>query len=251
MMIAVIGKGGAGKTTLSSLLLRRLLEARQTPILAIDADPSSCLGSVLGVASNGTLGELREGFRDDSERPASLSKGEWIALEIEQAAVEASGFSLLTMGRPEGPGCYCFVNNLLREHLDRLGRTYRHVLLDCEAGLEHLSRRTAGRPDRLVCVVNRSRMAADTIRRGLGLYLELHGRLPMHRDLILNGFEPGEPLADEQARRAAGETAGFTRTWTVPLDPTIPAFDAKGRSLLELKSDSPALRAIQGWEEAS
>ena len=163
MIVAVIGKGGVGKTTVSALLLRRLLESSQTPVLAIDADPSNCLGPALGVAVGQTLADMREELRENG-RPASMSAAEWLALRAEEAMVESAGFDLLTMGRPEGKGCYCYVNNLIRDHLDRLSRSYRHVLLDCEAGLEHLSRRTSGRPDVLVCVTNRSRMGAQTIR---------------------------------------------------------------------------------------
>jgi len=177
VILAVIGKGGVGKTTVTSLLLRRLVESGETPVLAVDADPSNCLGPALGVAVARTLADMREELRDNN-RPPSMSSAEWLALRAEEALTENPGFDLLTMGRPEGKGCYCYVNNLIRDHLDRLGRSYRHVLLDCEAGLEHLSRRTSGRPDALICVVNRSRMAAETIRRSLDLFVSLHGQLP-------------------------------------------------------------------------
>ena len=188
---------------------------------------------------------------------------------------ESTGFDLLTMGRLEGPGCYCFVNNLLRDLLARLTRSYRHVLIDCEAGLEHLSRRTSGRPDRIVCVTNRSRMSAETIRRSLSLFEELHERLPQQVDLVLNGFEKDDPRAEETVSAAstgpgaskvteasaAADAAGFaasavspgndvfTSIWTVPLDQAVSAFDVSGRSLLELDSSSPALKALSGWEE--
>ena len=114
MTVAVIGKGGVGKTTVGALLLRRLLESKQTPVLAVDADPSNCLGPALGVAVGETLADMREELRDTA-RPASMSAGEWLALRAEEAMVESSGFDLLTMGRPEGKGCYCYVNNLIRD----------------------------------------------------------------------------------------------------------------------------------------
>lgn len=249
MIAAVIGKGGAGKTTISALLLRRLLQSGQTPVLAVDADPSSCLGAALGVAAGGTLGDLRERLRDDPARPAGISRPEWLALGVEEAVAERPGFDLLTMGRPEGPGCYCAVNSLLRDHLDRLGRSYRHLLLDCEAGLEHLSRRTAGRPDRLVCVAGRSRMAAETVHRALDLARELHGRLPGRVELVLNGFQEGEPLAAELAGLAAAGGTLFSRVWTVPHDEEIAGLEAAGRPLFELDADSPALAALGGWED--
>ncbi len=209
MIIAVIGKGGVGKTTVAALLLRRLLETHQTPVLAIDADPSSCLGTALGLEVERTMAQEREALRESAARPQSMSQAEWLALKMQDVLVEQNGFDLLTMGRPEGPGCYCFVNNLIRDQLDRLGRAYRHVLLDCEAGLEHLSRRTAGRPDVLICVVSRARMSAETVQRSLGVYSELHGAPPARADLLLNGFEPGEPWASEMAHVAAANSAAF------------------------------------------
>jgi CO dehydrogenase maturation factor len=139
------------------------------------------------------------------------------------------------------------VNNLIRDHLDKLSRAYRHVLLDCEAGLEHLSRRTSGRPDVLVCVTNRSRMGARTIERALSLYAGLNGGLP-RVDLVLNQFDEGEPLAAEMAAIAAGTVASFTRVYTLPKDSAVAAFESAGKSLLELDTSSPARAALGEWE---
>jgi len=248
MIVAVVGKGGVGKTTVAALLIRRLLESAETPVLAIDADPSSCLGTALGIRVERTLAQEREALRDGAGRPASMSQADWLALKTEEVLVERTGFDLLTMGRPEGPGCYCFVNNVIRGNLDRLGRAYRHVLLDCEAGLEHLSRRTAGRPDMLVCVVSRARMSAETIQRSLGLCIELHGALPPRVDLILNGFEPEEAWAVELGRVAAGNLATFGRVLTIPSDPRVAEQERASRSLLDLDATTPAVRALASWE---
>jgi CO dehydrogenase maturation factor len=177
-----------------------------------------------------------------------MSPAEWLALRAEEALVENPGFDLLTMGRPEGRGCYCYVNNLIRDHLDRLARSYRHVLLDCEAGLEHLSRRTSGRPDALICVTNRSRMAAETIRRSLALFRSIHAQLPPRVHLVLNQFDEGEPLAAEMTALAAGETAPFSRVIAVPADPQVAAVESAGESLLKLSSTSPAMAAVRAWE---
>lgn len=247
MIVAVAGKGGVGKTTITALLLRRLLELKETPLLAIDADPSNCLGAALGITVGATLAEAAEKLRDSKDRPPSMSSAEWLALRAEEAMVENPGFDLLTMGRPEGKGCYCFVNNLIRDHLHRLSRAYRHVLLDCEAGLEHLSRRTSGRPDALVCVTNRSRMGAQTVRRTLALYRGLHGELPARTDLVLNQFDEGEPLADEMTALAAGGQAPFHRVLTIPRDSRIASFESAGDSLLGLPSETPALAALGEW----
>jgi CO dehydrogenase maturation factor len=265
MIIAVIGKGGVGKTTVTALLLRRLLDAGETPVLAVDADPSNCLGPALGLTITRTLAELRDDLREGDTRsespgvrksegrsggrPPSMAKSDWLALEAEDAIVEQAGFDLLTMGHSEGPGCYCFVNNLIRSHLDRLARNYRHVLVDCEAGLEHLSRRTSGRPDRLVCVANGSRMSRETIRRALELYQGLNGTLP-RVDLVVNGrvgqVGPFDSLALAQGRQAEG--AGmFSSVIHVPWDQAIADLDAAGKSLLQIDAASPALTAISSW----
>jgi len=247
VIVAVIGKGGVGKTTVSALLLRRLLDAKQTPVLAVDADPSNCLGPALGLAAGPTLADLRETLRGNG-RPPNMSSAEWLALRAEEAIVECAGFDLLTMGRPEGKGCYCYVNNLIRDHLDRLSRSYRHVLLDCEAGLEHLSRRTSGRPDALVCVANRSRMAAQTVRRSLDLYADVNGGLPPRVDLVLNQFDQGEALASEMAAIASGGGSPFSSVFVIPRDSEVASFESEGKSLLDLSCASPAPAALRAWE---
>jgi CO dehydrogenase maturation factor len=239
VIVAVIGKGGVGKTTIASLILRRLLEAGETPVLAIDADPSNCMGHALGIFSARTLADMREELRAGAGRPPSMSSAEWFALQAEEAMVEQAGFDLLTMGRPEGKGCYCFVNNLIRDHLDRLARSYRHVLVDCEAGLEHLSRRTSGRPDVLVCVANRSPMAAETVRRSLELYEDMHGGPPPRADLVLNQGA-GEPAIPAGLR--------FRHVIEVPQDLQIAELDYAGASLLNLGPASPAVAALAGWQ---
>lgn len=251
MIIAVVGKGGVGKTTIAALLLRRLLEVRQVPVLVVDADPSNCLGPSLGLSIDRTLADLRDGMRDAPDRPGSMSHAEWLALRAEEALVETTGFDLLTMGHPEGPGCYCFVNNVIRAYLDRLTRSYRHVLVDCEAGLEHLSRRTSGRPDVLMAVVNRARMSAETVHRALVLYRGLNGSLPARIGLVLNGFEAGESLAAQAERIASGGQDTFAEVLTVPWDDRIVESDAAGGSLLTMDADSAAVRALDGWEIAS
>ncbi len=250
MIIAVVGKGGVGKTTITTLLLRRLLDARETPVLLIDADPSSCLGSAMAIRVEKTLARIRDGMKDNAGRPKAMSQAEWLALQAEDAVVENNGFDLLTMGHPEGKGCYCFVNNLIRDHLARLARSYRHVLLDCEAGLEHLSRRTTGRADILVCVATRSRMSAEAIHRALSIYRELNGGLPRRVDLILNGLSPDDPRLHEVAAMASNGHGAFSQVLTVPHDGEIVALESAGHSLLELNDTSPAASALRSWEIA-
>ncbi|MCX7661102.1 MAG: AAA family ATPase, partial [Candidatus Omnitrophica bacterium] len=139
--IAVSGKGGTGKTTISALIIRTLIEDKKIPILAVDADPNSNLYLSLGAKFNRTIADLREEVRDNT--PSGFSKTDYFNLKLQEAISENNGFDLLVMGRPEGQGCYCSVNNLLREYLTRLSKNYPFVVIDCEAGLEHLSRRTS------------------------------------------------------------------------------------------------------------
>lgn len=248
-VVAIIGKGGVGKTTVTALLLAQLLRAGRTPVLAIDADPSACLGKALGCDVDVTIGSLRDRLRSDEGRPESLSKSQWLALVAEEAICEQQRFDLLIMGHPEGRGCYCFVNNLVGDYLERLSANYRAVLVDCEAGQEHLSRRTAREPSRLVCVVNRSRMAAETIARSLALYSELHeGRMPA-LDLVLNRFSAKEPLAATFSEIAAGEGRfRFDGVYRVPDDPLVAAAEAAGQPLSSLPLESEALASLAGWE---
>ena len=145
MTIAVAGKGGTGKTTLAGLLVRRLAAEGAGPILAIDADPASNLNTVLGLPLEKTVGDVREetsAKARDNLLEAGIAKRDLLDYEINSSVVEGVGVDLLAMGRPEGPGCYCAANNMLRAIIDTIADSYPWVLIDNEAGLEHLSRRT-------------------------------------------------------------------------------------------------------------
>ena len=249
MIVAVVGKGGVGKTTIAALILRRLIESGQTPVLAIDADPSNCLGHALAIGPGPTLADMREELRNGTGRPPSMSSSEWFALQAEEAMVENAGFDLLTMGRPEGKGCYCYVNNLIRDHLDRLARSYRHVLVDCEAGLEHLSRRTSGRADVLVCVANRSRMAAETVGRSLDLYRDMHGGPPPRADLVLNQCDEGERW-HRRGGNCLRRGRSFRRVFAVPRDPRSRSSNRPGPRFLTWALPSGAGGAGE-WEIGS
>jgi len=155
LKIAIAGKGGTGKTTLAALLCRSLLNRSIKPLLAVDADPNSCLPDRLGikVAPDQTIGALREQLRAEPEKvPKGISKTEWIERLISEEVKESVGFDLLVMGRQEGPSCYCYINNLLRNCLEKIEEQYRAVVIDNEAGLEHLSRRTSRDIDHLLVI---------------------------------------------------------------------------------------------------
>ena len=168
-IIAVAGKGGVGKTTVAAFLIRYLLKIDR-PVLAVDADPNSNLNVLLGLEYKETISDIREEAKNLSSQ--SFSKSDFFKLRLEEILVEANGMDLLVMGRPEGAGCYCAVNNILREYLVKLAKDYRFVVIDNEAGMEHLSRRTANNIDRLILVTDTTRVgissainAFDTIKK--------------------------------------------------------------------------------------
>src|SRR5512143_2029400 len=152
--IAVSGKGGSGKTTIASMIVRALLERPDSgPILCIDADPNSCLGLALGTPPGTTVAEIREQARAKTPNAGGMDRVHMVEYGFQQAITEAGRLDLVTMGRPEGPSCYCAVNNLLRRILDELSSKYRFVVIDNEAGMEHLSLRTTSHVD-LLCIVS-------------------------------------------------------------------------------------------------
>lgn len=242
LKIAIAGKGGTGKTTLSALLCRSLLNRSVKPLLAVDADPNSCLPERLGVtlAPTQTIGYLREQLRADPEKvPQGISKTEWIERLISEDVTEAVGFDLVVMGRQEGPNCYCYINNLLRNCLERIAEQYRAVIIDNEAGLEHLSRRTNGRVEVMLIACQPTLSGAHTALRirdiMVSLQLEVQSAF-----LVLNQCDGELPpgLRDEFAR------TGLEILGTIPNDPSVTEFEAKQRSLLELPPESAALRAV-------
>jgi CO dehydrogenase maturation factor len=182
--IAVAGKGGVGKTTVVSLIIRGLVEKKKTPILAVDADPNSNLYLSLGLNfHNQTIADLREDVR--SQVPPGFSRSDYFRLKLEEIIIENKDFDLLVMGRPEGPGCYCSVNNLLREYLSRLSQNYPYVIIDCEAGLEHLSRRTTDDMDTLILVTEAYFSSLIAVKNAL----EIASKLPLrikNKYIIIN-----------------------------------------------------------------
>jgi CO dehydrogenase maturation factor len=173
--LAVTGKGGVGKTTLAALAVRWLIEQGRGPVLAVDADPNTCLDALLGVRADCTVGSVREEAKRivQAGDNGGMSKQELLDLKIQESLVEADHFDLIAMGRPEGPGCYCYANNVLRGVLGRLAEQYPSVVIDNEAGLENLSRRTVQKVDWLVFVADPSARGLLTARRLYDLALEM------------------------------------------------------------------------------
>jgi len=164
-MIAVTGKGGTGKTTISAFLVRLLIENGARPVLAVDADPNSTLAPLLGFSAQTTISDIREDVLKEKANITGVSKERLLEMKLEECIYEASGFDVLTMGRPEGPDCYCYVNNLLRGALTKLRSNYRTAVVDNEAGMEHLSRMNMRDIDCLVLVCEPTAVSARAASR--------------------------------------------------------------------------------------
>ena len=238
--IAITGKGGTGKTVLSALTVLTLIENNRRPLLAVDADPNLNLDGALGIHAEDTVGRVREETRrqaggGDSHMPTP----EFLDLRIRESLAEGHGFDLIAMGRPEGPGCYCYANEMLRNVLDRLAQAYQVVVIDCEAGLEHMSRRTTGEVDLLILLSDASVRGIQTARRALDLMREVR-TAPGEAKLVLNKI-PGE-LSESLVQ--AARDLDLEISACLPLDPQVAALDAAGRPLTELPFDSPMRQAV-------
>lgn len=239
MILGVAGKGGVGKTTIAALIVRSLLARGVKPLLAVDADPNACLHQKLGVEPGRTLGQIREeSVRLKQEGPAGLAKRDLLEMEVQSAIVEGNGFDLLTMGRQEGPGCYCAVNNLLRSLVDGLAGGYKAVIIDNEAGMEHLSRRTNAGVDVMLFVCEPTRTSARTLARLKELSDSLDFRVDAQYAVLnrANG-QPDEAVMSE-IERAGLETIG-----AVPEDEAVIMYELQDESLLTLPADSAAAAA--------
>lgn len=235
--IAVSGKGGSGKTTLSALIIKSLLSRGMKPLLAVDADPAGCLSSAIGANAETTLGDIREQTRDTGGIP----KSQFVEMSLQQALWEGTeGFDLISMGRPEGPGCYCFVNNLLRDSLERLVKSYQAVVIDCEAGMEHLSRRTVGRVDLLLLVSDLSFRGVRAAREMLEIARSLDNS-PGKVEFILNCTRKLEPI--DQFSKLTKE-AGFERFTVVPFDGSLIELEHRGENIIAAEGGSPAYAAV-------
>lgn len=239
--IAVAGKGGVGKTVLSALIIQWLVAQGETPVLAVDADSNANLHEALGISYGATVGSIREEALRQARQWAGVSKQELLNLRVHEALVEQPGFDLIVMGRPEGQGCYCFANNVLREVIQRLTSHYRHVVVDSEAGLEHLSRRTLLSVDLLGIVSDGSVRGVRTARRIADLVDEM-GTPVKARGLIVNRV-PGGILSPQM--QEAVEATGLPLLAVIPTDAHVAAMDAGGLTVDDIPADAPARIAIE------
>jgi CO dehydrogenase maturation factor len=238
--IAITGKGGVGKTTISSLIIQWLVAQGRTPVLAVDADSNANLHEALGISYDATVGGIREDAKKEAGQLTGIAKQEFLDLRVQEALVEEKGFDLIVMGRPEGPGCYCFANNVLRDVIQRLAGNYRTIVVDSEAGLEHVSRRTLLQVDLLVTVSDCTVRGVRTAGRLAALAKEM-GTPVAQQGLIVNRVPGGEL---PPAVRAAAEETGLPLLAVIPFDDQVAAMDAGGSAVGDIDARALARCAI-------
>jgi CO dehydrogenase maturation factor len=235
--IALAGKGGTGKTTVSGMLIKYLVSKGKTPILAVDADSNANLNEVLGVNVHDTLGNAREDMKKGNV-PSGMTKDIFMSMKLEEAVIETKHYDLVVMGQPEGAGCYCAANSLLSGFLERLVDNYSYMVMDNEAGMEHISRLTTRNVDILLIV-------SDTSRRGLTAGLRInelahHLNIGVQKSYLIMNQVKGDPAPGvmEIIKAAGVELAG-----TIPEDVGVYDFDLNGRPTIDLSEENPAVKA--------
>jgi len=242
-VIAFAGKGGTGKTTLAGLTIRYIIEKRKRSVLAVDADANNCLNEVLGVEVHATIGNLREDsltlIRKGTDRPGGMSMEQIFDYQVQQSLIESNGFDLMVMGRPEGPGCYCAANNIIRKYTDKLSETYPYVVIDNEAGMEHLSRRTTHKVNILLIISDPTVRGIHTTKRIENLVDDLKLEVD-RRVVIINCVTDNDKAALEKHAQAEDIFIGGK----IPYDPAIAHCDRIGIPVFQIANDSPALSAL-------
>ena len=245
-VIAVAGKGGVGKTTLTGLIIQYLGEKGKGPILAVDADANSNLNEVLGVKVDATLGDVREEvarseMAKDNPIPAGMTKADYMEFKFDDALVEDDDFDLLVMGRTQGKGCYCFVNGLLQAQLQRLEKNYPYIIVDNEAGMEHISRGVLPSMQTAILVSDCSRRGVQAVGR-IAKLIEECDMHPRQIGLIINRA-PGGVL--NEGTKQEIENQGLHLLGVVPQDETVFDYDCEGKPTINLPEDSPVKKAIR------
>jgi len=241
-IIAMAGKGGTGKTTIASLIIRSIKEKKLGSLLAIDADPNSNLGEILGVEPGNSVGKILDDISaDPGSVPAGMPKDRFIEYQVQSAVSEGEGFDILSMGKPEGPGCYCYVNNILRGVMAKLIKDYDYIVIDNEAGLEHLSRRTSRYADALIVVSDASSVGLKSARRINELAKQLKFEVKKSF-LLVNRFNKN--MEEGQVKECGLDYLG-----NLPLDPGIEELSLKGEPIFNLKSEAPVFKALNSLGE--
>ena len=243
-IIAVAGKGGVGKTTLTGLMIQYLCKNGKTPILAVDADANSNLNEVLGVEAPPTLGEIREraGMALHSPIPAGMAKGDYLQMRLEDAITEEKDFDLMVMGRTQGQGCYCFVNGLVQTQIQRLQANYPYLVVDNEAGMEHISRGLLPTMDVAILVSDCSRRGVQAVARIAEMIDEM-GLNPGQMGLIINRAPDGKL---DDGVRAEIEKHGLKLFGVLPHDEAVYRCDCDGNPSAKLPDSDPMKVALRG-----
>ena len=244
-VIAIAGKGGVGKTTLTGLIIQYLGKKGKGPILAVDADANSNLNEVLGVEVEETLGDIREEvaraeMSKDNPIPPGVSKADYMEFKFDDALIEVDDYDLLVMGRTQGKGCYCFVNGLLQAQLQRLEKNYPYIIVDNEAGMEHISRGVLPNMEVAILVSDCSRRGVQAVGRIAQLIKECDMH-PKKVGLIINRAPNG---VLNEGTKAEIEKQGLTLLGVVPQDETVYEFDCDGTPIVDLPEDSPVRKAV-------
>jgi len=238
--IAVAGKGGSGKTSIASIIIRYLKNSGLGPILAVDADPNANLGESLGFDIKQTVGLMLDDFQKDKIKiPPGMTKEAYLDYKLNEVIVESKGIDLVTMGRGEGPECYCYPNLMLKKFADTLSGNYPYMVMDNEAGMEHLSRRTTQGVDELLLISDHSVKGVRTIARIRDLVADL--KLSVKRQSVIINFVPAklDPLVSDELKKL-----GISLTATIPLDEELYQYDLKLKPLLDLPDTSKAVMAV-------
>lgn len=241
-IIAVSGKGGVGKTTLSGLLVAGLINKKCTPVLAVDADPNICLDAVLGVKAAKTIGGVREEAREIAGKgmSAGISKQDLLEMKIAESLIEADDFDLIAMGRPEGPGCYCYANNVLKSALAQIAESYPYIVLDNEAGLENLSRRIVQQVDVLILVTDPSKRGIETLRRLYEMTAEME--IEYKKLVIVVNRQRKNEISDYA--QEVKEKINADMIFALPDDEKLGEFAEDGRTLLDFPTDNRVSEVI-------
>lgn len=243
MIAAMAGKGGTGKTTVAGLLIKFFLKNDIKPVLAVDADANANLNEVLGLEVETTLGEAREGLKDGV--PPGMTRDVYMEYKVAESLIEAEGYDLIVMGRPEGPGCYCHANTLLSRFMEMLCENYRVIVMDNEAGMEHISRLVARRADILLIISDPTQRGILAAKRIRDLAREL--KLGIKNDYVIINRVNGELPA---AIKAAVKAAGLNLAGCVPEDELIAQYDTEGRPTIELPDNAKSVVALNQIFEA-
>lgn len=234
--IALVGKGGVGKTTMTTMICRYLVENKKGTILAVDADPNANLNEALGMEYSSSISEVIEDTKRPGAIPEGMTKDVYMEYKLNQSMLESEFIDLLVMGGPQGPGCYCYANDLLRKHLEDLETNYDYMIIDSEAGMEHISRRTIQDIDVMLIISDASARGVRTITRIKDLVDNLKSKIGSVYSIVTKASPELFQELQPEIEKTRVECIGY-----IPFDEDVLRYDALGKPLAELSPDSPVV----------